>query len=421
MVKLNDLQKHELRDWSDEVEEILRNLSEKAQIWRLLHMRNHDIFKRKYYWLIIPVTILSSVTGAANLALGSVASGNETVINLVIGALGIIISVISTLNNIFSFQRRKDEHFRAAKDWYRVQRMIDVELSLQRSKRNNVSIFFHLVLQEIERIHEFHPNIRDDVVRKFMKSYKNKKLSIDIPEILTIRKTLIFKDDLSSPVHVDNKIIVEPQNIIQNNIQHIDPNKVPNINPNLIPHINNNITVPIKKIPSYNRQGTFINMDDNDSSNKSDKNDSLEPSLLTTNTHTPESPKREERHSFLYNIGDKISNFTTKKIFQEKNINQSQIITENKPNNSPNISLTILEDPENTEDKIYDSDEGNVSSENDISHDEHVQYPFEIHHENLQTELSSEQDINQITSNQGLTNNLNNINNENINENDNKV
>jgi hypothetical protein len=69
--------------------------------------KNHDIFKRKYYWLIIPVTILSSITGAANLALGSIASGSETVINLVIGALGIIISVISTLNNIFSFQKRK--------------------------------------------------------------------------------------------------------------------------------------------------------------------------------------------------------------------------------------------------------------------------------------------------------------------------
>lgn len=195
MVNLNEMQKHSLREWSDEIEEILKTLSEKAQVWRLLHMKNHDIFKRKYYCLIIPVTILSSITGAANLALGSVASGNETIINLIIGALGIIISVISTLNNIFSFQKRKDEHFRAAKDWYRIQRLIDIELSLQKSKRNDVSLFFHLVLQEIERIHDFHPNIRDDVIHKFMKSYKNKKLNIYIPEILSIRKTLIFKED----------------------------------------------------------------------------------------------------------------------------------------------------------------------------------------------------------------------------------
>ena len=360
MVKLNDLQKHELRDWSDEVEEILRNLSEKAQIWRLLHMRNHDIFKRKYYWLIIPVTILSSITGAANLALGSVASGNETAVNLVIGALGIVISIISTLNNIFSFQRRKDEHFRAAKDWYRVQRMIDVELSLQKSKRNNVSIFFHLVLQEIERIHEFHPNIRDDVVKKFMKSYKNKKLTIDIPEILTIRKTLIFKDD------INNQLLVEPQHINKNN--------------NIVNStVNNIVTVPIKKKPSYNRQGTFINMDYSSESDKTDKSESLEPSLITTDTHnTPESPKREARHSFLYNIGDKISNYTKKNqnVSQGKNINDvndntknnTELLSQNKHNNSPNVSLTILE----TSEKIYDDSE-------DQEH-----YPFEIHDDNLE-------------------------------------
>ena len=250
MVKLNDLQKHELIDWSDEVEDILRTLSEKAQIWRLLHMKNHDIFKRKYYCLVVPVTILSSITGAANLALGSVASGNETAINLVIGALGIIISVISTLNNIFSFQKRKDEHYRSSKDWYRVQRMIDIELSLHKLKRNNVSVFFHLVLQEIERIHDFHPNIRDDVIKKFMKTYKNKKLTIDIPEILTIRKTLIFKD-------INNTHIT------------IEPNGN-NVNTNLIKNIENS------KKSLLNRQGTFINMNDD-----SDKNESSEHSLNT--------------------------------------------------------------------------------------------------------------------------------------------
>ena len=335
MVKLSDLQKHELRDWSDEVEEILRNLSEKAQIWRLLHMRNHDIFKRKYYWLIIPVTILSSLTGAANLALGSVASGNETVVNLVIGALGIIISIISTLNNIFSFQRRKDEHFRSAKDWYRV--------------------------------------------KKFMKSYKNKKLTIDIPEILTIRKTLIFKDD------INNQLLVEPQHVNKNN--------------NIVnSSVNNIVTVPIKKKPSYIRQGTFINMDYNSESDKTDKSESLEPSLITTDTHnTPESPKREARHSFLYNIGDKISNYTKKhqNVSQGKNINDvndntnnnTELLSQNKHNNSPNVSLTILE----TSEKIYDNSE-------DQEH-----YPFEIHNDILENE------------------HINNENNNDNNDNDNKV
>jgi hypothetical protein len=376
MVKLNDLQKHELRDWSDEIEEILRTLSEKAQIWRLLHMKNHDIFKRKYYWLIIPVTILSSITGAANLALGSVASGNETVINLVIGALGIVISVISTLNNIFSFQRRKDEHFRAAKDWYRVQRMIDIELSLQKLKRNNVSIFFHLVLQEIERIHEFHPNIRDDVVKKFMKSYKNKKLSIDIPEILTIRKTLIFKDDIN----------------LNDNLNNTNKSNIS------IPPVTNNPKIQINKKPSIDRQDTFISMNEN--SDKTDTSHSSEHSLLNTDTHnTPESPKRKTsketgRFSFLYNVGNNLNN----KINNIKDIvhKPNKMQNEKNNNNTPEVSLTILE---HSSGNIYDEDQ---SENNDLSNNQEESkhhYPFEIHHEKIENETEQIQDKHIINEN----------------------
>ena len=393
MVKINDLQKHELRDWSDEIEDILRTLSEKAQIWRLLHIRNHDIFKRKYYCLVIPVTILSSFTGAANLALGSIANGSETVVNLVIGALGIIISVISTLNNIFSFQKRKDEHFRSAKDWYRVQRMIDIELSLQKSKRNNVSVFFHLVLQEIERIHEFHPNIRDDVIRKFMKSYKNKKLSIDIPEILTIRKTLIFKD--GSEKDSDIK-----------------------------PSSGNTNNQKINKKPQYNKQGTFINMnDDTDrTSYENDKSESSQHILLNTETHgvhdvhdvhdihsTPESisQKEKNRYSFSNKGGVTLNNFDNKPKTKNTNISKSvskdiykdsnnihnihniQDTSELKQHNNSNISLTILEesqietyDNENSEIDNYTLEIHDDKEEKDLNLDEKENNVYNEHNEN---------------------------------------
>ena len=383
MVKLNDLQKHEIKDWSNEVEETLGTFSEKAQIWRLLHMKNHNIFKRKYYCLIIPVTILSSITGAANLALGSVANGQETVINLIIGALGILVSVISTLNNIFSFQKRKDEHYRAAKDWYRVQRMIDVELSLQKSKRNNVSVFFHLVLQEIERIHESHPNVRDDVIRTFMKNYKNKKISIDIPEILTIRKTLIFKDESISP---------------SNNNTYINNDYLSTIidKPNVNNDINNQKINPINKKPSYNKQGTFIIMNDDtdrtssesDKSDKSDKSDIIIENSLNSETQdihiSPENilKKEEKRHSFLYNIGDSLkyvieqqtkkenSKSVSSNIYNLNSINNTPDIGESKRhNNSSNVSPLII--PEESDIKIEMSDKTNDNSETE-------RYAFEI-------------------------------------------
>jgi hypothetical protein len=322
MVKLNDLQKHEIADWSDEVEEILKTLSEKAQIWRILHLKNHSIFKRKYYCLIVPVTILSSITGAANLALGSVASGNETVINLVIGALGIIISVISTLNNIFSFQKRKDEHYRASKEWYRVQRIIDIELSLQRSKRNNVSTFFHLVLQEIERIHEFHPNIREDVIHTFMKKYKNKKLSIDIPEILLIKRTIIFKDSPSYIHKQINKTKNEEKNVKENEEKNVKENEEKNVKENVEKNVKENVEKNVKENVEKNK----VDIDDNN----------LEIIIENSNKETNNEFKLQKQNTFIdmndKDINEKNSSISSKlggilkyvpNIFYNKNENKN--------------------------------------------------------------------------------------------------
>ena len=116
---------HEINEWSDEVENLLKSMAENVQIWRLLNIEDHNHFKKNYYMLLIPVIVLSSITGSLNLALGSLNSENDTIINLIIGFFGILISIISTLNNIFSFQKRKDEHYRYGKEWYKIQRLID--------------------------------------------------------------------------------------------------------------------------------------------------------------------------------------------------------------------------------------------------------------------------------------------------------
>ena len=194
--KLNDLSQHSnINEWNDEVEEILKKICEKAQIYRLLHVECHNKFKRKYYYLTIPIIILSSLTGSANLALGSFSGESDSKItNLVIGVFGIIITIISTLNNFFNFQSRKIEHYNASKYWFKLQRLIEIELSLQKNKRNDANNFFHLVLQELERIHSNQPNIRTDVINSFLKKYKKKQLNLDLPEIIKLKRITIVKD-----------------------------------------------------------------------------------------------------------------------------------------------------------------------------------------------------------------------------------
>ncbi len=207
-MKTNEFKHDDINEWTDEIENILKSVSEKAQIWRLLNVECHNHFKKRYYFLMIPVIVLSSITGSLNLALGSINSQNDTIINLIIGFFGILISIISTLNNVFSFQKRKDEHYRYSKEWYKIQRLIDIELSIEKKKRNNVNMFFNFIINQVENIFENQPNIRKNIIRKFLKKYKNKNLGggllqdINIPEILSIKKTFIYRD--SSPVQFNN-------------------------------------------------------------------------------------------------------------------------------------------------------------------------------------------------------------------------
>jgi hypothetical protein len=209
-----DIHRHELKEWTYDIEIILKNISEKCQIWRELHMKTHSIFKNKYYRLTIPVIVLSSITGGANLSLGSIStSADNNIINLVIGTVGIIISILSTLNNIFSFSKRKDEHYRASNDWYRLHRLIKTELSLERNRRIDATKFFNMVLLEIERIHDYQPNIRNDVLSNFKKSLrkKGKTFSIEMPEIIKLSETLIYKtNDNSNEIHKMDTIIDIP-------------------------------------------------------------------------------------------------------------------------------------------------------------------------------------------------------------------
>jgi hypothetical protein len=203
-MKMSNEITHEINEWTDEVENILKSIAEKAQIWRLLNIEDHNHFKMRYYMLLIPVIVLSSITGSLNLALGSLDSQNDTIINLVIGFFGILISILSTLNNVFSFQKRKDENYRYSKEWYKINRIIVIELSLEKTKRNNINMFFNFIINQVENIFEGQPNIRKHTINKFLKKYKKKQLDIDIPEILSIKKTFIYKDTLPGGNNFNN-------------------------------------------------------------------------------------------------------------------------------------------------------------------------------------------------------------------------
>ena len=60
-------------------------------------------------------------------------------------------------------------------------------------------------MNQVENIFEGQPNIRKTTINKFLKKYKKKNLDIDVPEILSIKKTFIYKDNI--PIYFNNNIM----------------------------------------------------------------------------------------------------------------------------------------------------------------------------------------------------------------------
>lgn len=211
---INDLINHiNITEWNSDNENILLNLYEQSQIYSNLHFRCYSIFKWKYYFLTIPIIILSSLTGSANLALSSfeLNQSQANIFNLVIGVLGIIITIISTLSNLFKYQSRKEQHYNYHKKWNKISNLIEIELNLNRDKRNECKLFFNLVHNEFNNILENQPNISEGIRQNFIKKYKKKKYEFELPTILKLKKITIVPYGLSEAIK--NEPVVLNSNI----------------------------------------------------------------------------------------------------------------------------------------------------------------------------------------------------------------
>ena len=96
-----------------------------------------------------------------------------------------------------------------------------------------------------------------------MKKYKKKKISIDIPEILLIKRTIIFKD---SPSYI-HKQINKTKNVEENETNNVEKNveeKNKVDTDNNLEIIIENSNKEINNEFKLQKQNTFIDMNDKD-------------------------------------------------------------------------------------------------------------------------------------------------------------
>ena len=86
--------------WSDEVENLLKEWSEKASCYRWLHNKCEKKYRLRYFSFSIPVIILSTLTGAANVGLSSyVPEHLQSTGQAIIGGINILAGIADNTNS----------------------------------------------------------------------------------------------------------------------------------------------------------------------------------------------------------------------------------------------------------------------------------------------------------------------------------
>lgn len=210
--------------WTDECEELLAEWSEKASCYRWLHGRSEKKYKKLYYCFSIPVIILSTLTGAANVGMDSfVSNENKSIASAIVGGVNIFAGIVSTLQNFLKVAELMEAHRIAGVSWGKLQRNIAIELALDPSRRVLQTDFLKLSRAEYDRLIEAGPIIDDGIIGQFNKKFKNYEVSK--PSICNgLDKCNIYKIDKTIVIN-ENEFVEGIEDLIEK--ENMSPKKVP--------------------------------------------------------------------------------------------------------------------------------------------------------------------------------------------------
>jgi len=190
-------------EWNDAIETLIKEQGEKALAYNWLHTRCEKKFSYANNYIALPVICLSTLSGSASIASNQL--GDSKYIPLGIGALSILVGILSTINSYFSWAKRAENHRISALNYSKLYLFISIELSLPREKRMNPRDFIKVIREQVERLGEISPPVSDDIILQFKREFDGKYENVSRPEVTNgLVEIKIYKE---SPVTTKEKII----------------------------------------------------------------------------------------------------------------------------------------------------------------------------------------------------------------------
>lgn len=185
-----------LNGWTREQEVLMAQWADVASCYRWLHDKAEKKYNSLNLKISIPVIILSTLTGAANFAVGSFIPPDDTrmqnYVSAGLGGLSIFAGILTTLGNFFQYAQKSESNRVAGIAWGKFQRLLAVELAINPHDRIEAMDFLKICRGELDRMIEQSPQIPDDVIAEFEKEFKHIP-NLKVPDICHgIEHTTVF-------------------------------------------------------------------------------------------------------------------------------------------------------------------------------------------------------------------------------------
>lgn len=159
-------------DWTPENEKIVVEWCDVAKCYKWLHTRAHQSYAHMHAWFTIPAIILSTISGTASFAQGSLPLSMQEFAPMVIGSVNIFIGILTTIQQYLKISEYNESHRVSAIAWDKFARNIRIELAKHPDDRAmDAGHFLKANREEYDRLMETSPSIPESITAEFIQTF----------------------------------------------------------------------------------------------------------------------------------------------------------------------------------------------------------------------------------------------------------
>ena len=182
-----------LKEWHPQQAKLLKSWAEIASSYRWMHNQSYMVYKKKNMWFMLPLIVMSTVTGTANFAQSTFPSQIRPFVPQIIGAINLISAILTTIYQFLKISEFMESHRISSINYGKLARTLTVELSLPVKDRNSGGAeCVKFSRTEIDRLIEQSPAIPKNIILAYERQFSNKGLSE--PEIIVINRVDVYTD-----------------------------------------------------------------------------------------------------------------------------------------------------------------------------------------------------------------------------------